>query len=199
MPTALLEIRTGRETRLRLISQSHHESQRNTYPRHVVITQTTDRLTDAFSAECNRFISHHLRSRPQSIRRTRFDQDAKTRRIDDFRCHLANDNRRVLIRERIGLNDNGGARLTVIAGRGNDYDVTAPHRYRIQIPTRSSPTRRVHPLRSSAQPVQICDVELFRIVRPARPGGFRATRPCAVGGALPSFAQPEQPYSPPHM
>ena len=67
---------------------------------------------------------------PQAIFRIGFDKDAEVE-IKACRCHGADDDRRIGIRQSVRLDHDGRARLPVVAGDGNGDDVASFHSCRV--------------------------------------------------------------------
>ena len=61
-----------------LVREPHDERKRHIEPRHVGSSKMADLPSDAFPADCDRFVGHHLRSCAQPRFRARLDRDSKS-------------------------------------------------------------------------------------------------------------------------
>ena len=92
-----------------------------------MVTETPDLLPNPFASYSNWFVGDHLRSEPQSILGGWHDADAKIRSVDDFRSHLADDDRRMRFGKRISLDDHRRTRLTMVTRRRDNDDLVPWH------------------------------------------------------------------------
>jgi hypothetical protein len=76
----------------------------------------------------DRLVSHHVRSRAQTVSSTGFDRYSKILSVVPLRSHLANHHRRMLRRKRVSLHNHRWAWFAVVPRRRNCHDVAAPHR-----------------------------------------------------------------------
>jgi hypothetical protein len=93
-----------------------------------------DQLPDPFSTDRDGLVDHGLEMGSEPVFRARFHHDPEIRRIDDFSGHPTDHDRPMVFWKSVRLNDDRRTRFSVIAGCGDDYDVTPPHPYRIRKP-----------------------------------------------------------------
>jgi len=111
-----------------LVRQAHDKCQSDIQSRDVFVVETTDLFPDSLAPNRNRLVRHHLRSRPQPVFFARINCHPEIWRIAALGSHLTYHNRGMLIREGICLDNHCWAGLTIVAGRGDGHNITAPHR-----------------------------------------------------------------------
>jgi hypothetical protein len=177
------------------VCETHHEGQGDVEASDIGIVEATYRSRDPRSSNSHWLVGHDLGSGPQTISFARIDRDTKIRRLDDFRRHLTDDNRKMRFRKRISLDDHGWPRFAVVAGRGDDHDVTALHRpiagraCQTRKPLRSSSARRPHCFRRDERPRRPCAGGQTVGVNRERRDAVRASPACAVSHAPSSFVR----------
>lgn len=73
-------------------------------------------------------VRRDLGDKTQSIVGLRLDRNPEIGCVRQVGGQLEHNDRRVPVRKRVGMDSDRGTRFTVIAGRGDSDDVTAPHR-----------------------------------------------------------------------
>jgi hypothetical protein len=110
------------------ICKSHDECQRDVQSRDVAVIQMADLLSDSRTPNRNGLVGHHVGSRAHTVLCSGLDDYPKVRCVISVGGHLADDNGRVLSRQRVGLHNYRWPWFAVVAGGRNSHDVTAFHR-----------------------------------------------------------------------
>jgi len=112
----------------RLICEAHDECQGDIQPRDVVVIEVSNLPANSCAPNRDRLVSHHVRSRAQTVSSTGFDRDSKVLSVVPLRSHLADHHRCMLSWKRVSLHNHRWAWLAVVPCRRNSHDVAAPHR-----------------------------------------------------------------------
>ena len=138
-----------------LVGQSQHEGERPVEVRNIRSIQPAETLPEPRAPDCHRFVGHDLGYLTEAVRRRRLNRDPEVRCIFERGRHLADDDRSMLLRKRVALNDHRRARFAEVASGCDRDDITALRCHRTPRPTRPSEATPPHGLdRAARRPPQ---------------------------------------------